>query len=234
VIEGAQEKIGVVLLSGGLDSSVVLAHAISRGFRAYALTVRYGQRHGVEIDAARRVARALGATEHRVIDLDLGGFGGSALTTDQQVPKGPREPGADPIPATYVPARNTVLLSLALAWAEALGARDLFVGVSSVDYSGYPDCRPAFVEEFERVANLGTRAAEGGEPFRIHAPLIRKSKAQTVALGVELGVDLGLTRSCYDPAPDGAPCRECEACQLRAKGFDEAGVADPVRGGDPR
>jgi 7-cyano-7-deazaguanine synthase len=225
-----EKKGAVVLLSGGMDSSVVLAMALDRGFAVWALTVSYGQRHAVEVEAARRVARAQGVERHRVVELDPSLFGGSALTTDLEVPKGPRSPNADPIPVTYVPARNTVFLSLALSCAEAIGARDIFIGVSSVDYSGYPDCRPAFIESFERTANLGTRAADGAGHFRIHAPLMNLTKAQTVEAGIALGVDFGLTHSCYDPAADGTPCGECDACSLRRRGFDEANVADPVSG----
>jgi len=227
-------KGAVVLLSGGMDSSVVLAMAKDRGFAVWALTVSYGQRHAVEVEAARRVARAQGVERHQVVDLDLSLFGGSALTTNLEIPKGPRAPGADPVPATYVPARNTVFLSLALSFAEAVGARDIFIGVSSVDYSGYPDCRPAFIESFARTANLGTRAADGAGLFRIHAPLMNLTKAQTVEAGLALGVDFGLTHSCYDPAADGTPCGECDACSLRKKGFEEADVEDPILGGKAR
>ncbi|MDD5308137.1 MAG: 7-cyano-7-deazaguanine synthase QueC [Deltaproteobacteria bacterium] len=218
----------VVLVSGGLDSAVVLAMARSQEFAPHALTVRYGQRHGVEVQASAAVARANGVARHLIIDLDLRVFGGSALTADGPVPKGERAPGAAIIPPTYVPARNTIFLSLALAWAETLGARDVFIGVSAVDYSGYPDCRPEYIAAFEAAANLGTRAVEGGRPFRIHAPLVRLSKAETVKAGLALGVDFGLTRTCYDPDPAGRPCGACESCRLRAKGFAEAGVEDPL------
>jgi len=220
----------VVLLSGGMDSSVVLAMAVAAGYRAHALTVEYGQRHKIEVEAARRVARALGASAHRVLELELSPLAASALTGVGEVPKAERSPGADPIPPTYVPARNTVLLALALSWAESIGARDLFIGVSAVDYSGYPDCRPEFIAAFEETANLGTRAAgDRGRRFRIHAPLLGMSKAETVRAGVDLGLDFGLTWSCYDPGPGGEPCLECDACRLRRRGFEGAGIVDPVR-----
>ncbi|HEX7127317.1 MAG TPA: 7-cyano-7-deazaguanine synthase QueC [Thermodesulfobacteriota bacterium] len=221
----------VVLLSGGLDSTTTLAIARARGFAPYALTFRYGQRHAVEIEAARRVAERLGAVEHVVIDIDLRRFGGSALTADIDIPRD-RSPEdmAHGIPVTYVPARNTIFLSFALAWAEVLGAEDVFIGVNALDYSGYPDCRPEYVEAFQRMANLATKAgAEGRQRLTIHAPLIRMTKAEIVKTGLELGVDYALTTSCYDPAPDGAPCGRCDACRLRLKGFAEAGVADPLR-----
>ena len=221
----------VVLVSGGLDSATVLAIARDRGFASHALTVDYGQRHRLELQAARRVARALGAVEHRIVRVDLRAFGGSALTSNAvRVPKG-RSPGAIArgIPVTYVPARNTILLALALAWAETLGARDLFVGVNAVDYSGYPDCRPAFVRAFERLARLATKAGvERRGRFRIQAPLLRLTKGRIIRKGLALGVDYGLTHSCYDPAPGGRACGRCDACRLRLKGFDEAGVPDPV------
>jgi 7-cyano-7-deazaguanine synthase len=221
----------VVLASGGLDSSTVLAIARARGFVVHALTVDYGQRHRRELAAARRVARALGAVEHRVIAIDLRAFGGSALTSDAiRVPKGRPAPVIGRgIPVTYVPARNTILLALALAWAETLGARDLFLGVNAVDYSGYPDCRPAFLRAFRRLAGLATKAGtEDGVRFRIHAPLLRLTKAQIIRKGLALGVDYGLTHSCYDPAPGGRACGRCDSCRLRLKGFAEAGVEDPV------
>ena len=220
-----------MLLSGGLDSTTTLAIARARGFAPYALTFRYGQRHAVEIEAARRVASRLGAVEHVVIDIDLRRFGGSALTADIDVPKD-RSPEdmAHGIPVTYVPARNTIFLSFALAWAEVLGAEDIFIGVNALDYSGYPDCRPEYVEAFQRMANLATKAGvEGRQRLTIHTPLIRMTKAEIVKTGLELGVDYALTTSCYDPAPDGAPCGRCDACRLRRKGFAEAGVADPLR-----
>jgi 7-cyano-7-deazaguanine synthase len=213
-----------------MDSAVVLALVRRDGWLAHSLTVRYGQRHAVEVEAARRVAAANGVAKHLVLDLDLTAVGGSSLTADIPVPKAPRGPGADPIPPTYVPARNTIFLSLALAWAETLGARDLFIGISAVDSAGYPDCRREFVRAFEEVANAGTRAVSGGPRYRIHAPLVDLDKAGTVRLGLELGVDFSLTRSCYDPGPDGTPCGECDSCRLRARGFAAAGARDPVAG----
>lgn len=221
----------VVLLSGGIDSTTTLAIARSEGYACHALTFRYGQRHSVEIDAARRIAAALGVRNHVIVDIDLRQFGGSALTADIDVPKG-RDPSemAQGIPVTYVPARNTIFLSFALAWAEALEAGDVFIGVNALDYSGYPDCRPEFIDAFERLANLATRAGvEGRTRFAIHAPLIRLTKAQIVQRGAELGVDYSLTLSCYDPAPDGTACGECDSCLLRKKGFAEAGLPDPTR-----
>ncbi len=229
--KGGRDRTAVVLLSGGMDSAVVLALVRRDGWRAQALTMRYGQRHLLEVEAARRVAKAMGVERHLVLDLDLASIGGSALTADIAVPKRPRLPGEDPIPPTYVPARNTIFLSLALAWAEVLGARDLFIGVSAVDSAGYPDCRREFVRSFEDVANAGTRAVAGGERYRIHAPLIDRDKAATVRLGLDLGVDFSLTRSCYDPSPDGAPCGECDSCRLRARGFTAAGALDPAFAG---
>jgi 7-cyano-7-deazaguanine synthase len=220
----------VVLLSGGLDSATAAAMARADGFEVCALTVRYGQRHEVELEAARRVARAVRAREHRIVEIDLRAFGGSALTGDIAVPKDRplAEIGAaGDVPVTYVPARNTVLMALALAWAETLGARDLFLGVNVLDASGYPDCRPAFVAAFEALANVATRAADGGPRFHVHAPLIAMSKAQIIRTGVSLGVDYGLTHSCYDPIEERA-CGRCDACILRRKGFIEAGIADPT------
>jgi 7-cyano-7-deazaguanine synthase len=216
----------VVLLSGGLDSCTAAAIAKSEGFELYALTIAYGQRHAIEVDAARRIAASLGVARHVELALDLSAFGGSSLTGDGDIPKD-RVLDETGIPSTYVPARNTVFLSLALAWAEALGAADIFIGVNAVDYSGYPDCRPAFIEAFERLAGLATKAGVEGSRFRIHTPLIRLSKAEIIRRGLDLGVDYGLTRSCYDPAPDGAPCGRCDSCLLRARGFAEAGVRDP-------
>jgi 7-cyano-7-deazaguanine synthase len=214
----------VVLLSGGLDSTTVLAITLARGFEPWALTVRYGQRNLDEIGAARRVVAALGPAGHEEIVVDLGRFGGSALTEQGiPVPKD-REPGVGEIPTTYVPARNTVMLSLAVAWAEVLGAPDVFIGVNALDYSGYPDCRPEFIEAFERVAQLGT--AVGG--IRIHAPLIELTKAEIIRWGTELGVDYALTLSCYDPSGGGSACGRCDACVLRRRGFETAGVADPT------
>jgi 7-cyano-7-deazaguanine synthase len=223
----------VVLLSGGLDSATVLAVARRDGFAPSALSFRYGQRHVHELAAASRVAAALGAERHVVASIDLGLFGGSALTADIDVPKDrPAEELARGIPVTYVPARNTVFLSLALAWAEVLGAFDIFIGVNALDYSGYPDCRPEYVAAFEALANLATRAgAEGTGRFRVRAPLLAMTKAEIIRTGLALGVDYGLTLSCYDPSPEGAPCRRCDACQLRARGFTEAGVPDPALSG---
>ena len=215
----------VVLLSGGLDSMVCAALAREAGYEVLALTIDYHQRHRVELEAARRIAADL-ADRHIVLPLDLTEFGGSALTSDIAVPKGGLEEG---IPVTYVPARNTVFLSLALAWAEAAGAHDLFVGVNALDYSGYPDCRPAFIEAFEALANKATRAGIEGEGFTIHAPLQHMTKADIAREAARLGLDAGLSHSCYDPAPDGGACGLCDACRLRAKGFEEAGLADPTR-----
>ena len=220
----------VVLLSGGLDSATVLALAHEQGFEPHALSLRYGQRHLHELAAADAVARALHAARHVVVQVDLGSFGGSALTGDIAVPKG-RSAGdmAHGIPVTYVPARNTVFLSCALAWAETLGASDIFIGVNALDYSGYPDCRPEYIAAFETLANLATKAGvEGRQKLKIHAPLIRLSKAQIIQEGLRLGVDYGLTSSCYDPGADGRPCGACDACLLRAKGFAEAGLSDPL------
>lgn len=220
----------VVLLSGGMDSAVTALIAQRDGFDVHALSVRYGQRHAVELDAARRVAANLGIGRHVVIDLDLRAFGGSALTADQPVPKDtPMAEIGIRIPATYVPARNTIFLALALAWAETLGAHDIYLGANALDYSGYPDCRPEYLDAFARMADLATRAGVEGARLTIHTPLLRLTKAQIVARGLELGLDYSLTSTCYDPAPDGAACGRCEACLLRLKGFEEAGVTDPVR-----
>ena len=222
----------VVLLSGGLDSTTTLALAIERGFATHAMTFRYGQRHAHEVEAAKRVAGRYGLADHVVVDVDLRPFGGSALTSELPVPKdrAPDELSRGDIPITYVPARNTIFLSFALAWAEVLGAGDIFIGVNALDYSGYPDCRPEYVEAFERMANLATRAGiEGATPVTIHAPLIDLTKAEIIELGLGLGVDYALTTSCYDPAADGAACGRCDACVLRRKGFAEVGVPDPVR-----
>jgi 7-cyano-7-deazaguanine synthase len=217
----------VVLLSGGLDSATALAIAKTEGFEVYALSFSYGQRHSSELESAARVAASAGVAEHRVARIDLRVFGGSALTAGIDVPKS-RELD-DSIPVTYVPARNTIFLSYALAWAEVIGAADIFIGVNALDYSGYPDCRPEYIEAFERMANLATKAGvEGVLRFRIHAPLISLTKAQIIRRGLELGVDYGLTSSCYDPSPDGA-CGECDSCVLRRRGFAEAGIADPIR-----
>ena len=217
----------VVLLSGGLDSATVLAQARADGFACHCLSIDYGQRHGAELQAATRVATALGAQAHRVLTLDMGQFGGSALTDRAiPVPTGGLQPG---IPATYVPARNTVMLSLALAWAEVLGACDIFVGVNAVDYSGYPDCRPEFIAAFEALANLATKAGVEGRRIRIRAPLVSLSKAQIIALGVRLGVDYGLTVSCYQADAGGRACGACDSCRLRREGFAAAGMADPTK-----
>mgnify|MGYP001027680427 CR=1 FL=1 len=228
--EERQKHPAVVLLSGGLDSATALAEARAAGFAPYALTVAYGQRHAVEIEAARRVARAMGVERHVELTIDLRAFGGSALTAEIEVPKD-READAmsEGIPITYVPARNTVLLSLALAWAETLGAFDLFVGVNCVDYSGYPDCRPEFLRGFENLADLATKAGvEGRGRFRVHAPLLTMTKEQIIRRGLELGVDYGLTHSCYDPTPEGLSCGRCDSCRLRLAAFERLGVADPI------
>ena len=222
----------VVLVSGGLDSATALAVARSQGFELYALSFRYGQRHAYELDCAVRVARAAGVAQHQVLDVNLRAFGGSALTADIAVPKNrPITAMGTGIPPTYVPARNTVFLALALAWAEALGAADIFIGVNALDYSGYPDCRPEFIAAFERLANLATKAGvEGTARFRIHTPLIQLTKAQIIRKGIDLGVDFALTCSCYDPQPDGRPCGACDACELRHKGFAELDLRDPLIG----
>jgi 7-cyano-7-deazaguanine synthase len=220
----------VVLLSAGLDSTTCLAIAQSQGFAVYGISFRYGQRHAVELDAARRVAEAMDVRRHVVVDIDLRKFGGSALTDDIQVPKGQAiDELGDEIPVTYVPARNTVFLSLALAWAETLETGDIFIGVNALDYSGYPDCRPAYIEAFERMANLATRAAvEGTCRVNIHAPLIQMTKGAIIRQGLALGVDYGLTTSCYDPSADGLACGDCDACQLRRRGFAENDIRDPA------
>lgn len=216
----------VILLSGGLDSATIVAMAKAQGFTCYSMSFDYGQRHRAELQAAERVARQLGVVEHKVIGLDLNGIGGSALTDpDIAVPETPGEG----IPVTYVPARNTVFLSLALGWAEVLGARHLFIGVNAVDYSGYPDCRPEFVEAFERLANLATKAGVEGDTFKIEAPLQFLSKAQIVQAGTDLGVDYGLTVSCYQANSEGEACGRCDSCRLRADGFKAAGISDPTR-----
>jgi 7-cyano-7-deazaguanine synthase len=226
---GASEpaRTAVVLLSGGLDSYTAAALARADGFDLCALTIAYGQLHAVEVEAARRVARALGVLRHVELQLALSVFGGSSLTGHGGVPKDRAvdEPG---IPSTYVPARNTVFLALALAWAESLGAHDLVIGVNAVDYSGYPDCRPAFITAFESLAAVATRAGVEGARFRVHTPLINLSKADIIRRGVALGLDYGVTHSCYDPGPDGAPCHRCDSCRLRARGFADAGVHDPL------
>ncbi len=217
----------VVLLSGGLDSATAAALARREGWELYGLTVRYGQVHAVEIEAARRVAESLGMRRHVEVDVDLRQFGGSALVGDGVIPKDRGD--APDIPSTYVPARNTVLLSIALAWAEVLAADRIVIGVNALDYSGYPDCRPEFIAAFEYLASLATKAGVEGRPIRIWAPLQDLTKAAIVRLGLELGLDFGLTHSCYDPLPDGSPCGHCDSCLIRARGFAEAGVADPAR-----
>lgn len=224
-------KKAVVLLSGGLDSTTVLAIAREQGFAVHALSFDYGQNHRIELECAKRVAQQLGAAQHVVAKVDLRSFGGSALTTDQPVPKNrSAEAIGQGIPVTYVPARNTVFLSLALAFAETLGATDIFIGVNALDYSGYPDCRPEFIAAFEKMANLGTKlGTEGGERITIHTPLIAMTKRQIVQRGLALGVDYGMTMTCYDPSETGEACGECDACLLRLKGFAEAGCSDPVR-----
>jgi 7-cyano-7-deazaguanine synthase len=220
----------IVLLSGGLDSTTTLAIAIERGFNPHALTFRYGQRHEVEIDAARRVAAAFAVAQHVIAEIDLRIFGGSALTSDLGVPKGRSiEQMGEGIPVTYVPARNTVFLSFALAWAEVLGASDVFLGVNALDYSGYPDCRPRYIEAFQAMARLATKTGvEGGRELTIHTPLIQLTKAQIIQRGLDLGVDYSMTRTCYDPASDGTACGQCDACLLRVKGFSQIGMLDPA------
>jgi 7-cyano-7-deazaguanine synthase len=217
----------VVLLSGGLDSYTAAALAKADGFTLYALTVQYGQRHAREVEAARRVAVALGVEKHVELNLDLRAFGGSSLTSDTPVPRDRdlNEPG---IPSTYVPARNTIFLALALGWSEVLGARDIVIGVNALDYSGYPDCRPEFVREFEKLAGVATKAGVEGARFHVHTPLINLTKAEIITRGSALGLDYALTHSCYDPLPGGAPCGRCDSCALRAKGFAEAGRTDPL------
>jgi len=223
-------KRAVILLSGGLDSATVLAVAKSEGYSPYALSFSYGQRHAWELEAARRVAASIGVAEHRIATIDLRAFGGSALTADIAVPKGrATQQMAHGIPTTYVPARNTIFLSFALAWAEVLGANDIFLGVNALDYSGYPDCRPEYIVAFQNMANLATRAGvEGHLSLKIHTPLIALSKAEIIRLGNRLGVDYSLTSSCYDPSPTGVPCGQCDSCLLRQKGFRENGIEDPV------
>jgi 7-cyano-7-deazaguanine synthase len=227
---GTGPKRAVVLLSGGLDSATVLAIARSQGYELYALSFSYGQRHVIELEAARRVSASIGVKDHRVAKIDLRVFGGSALTADIDVPKGR---GTDEmghgIPITYVPARNTIFLSFALAWAEVLGSSDIFIGVNALDYSGYPDCRPEFIAAFEKMANLATRAGvEERQALKVHTPLMALTKAEIIRKGIELGVNYGLTSSCYDPAPTGEPCGQCDSCLLRRKGFRENGIEDPL------
>jgi 7-cyano-7-deazaguanine synthase len=221
----------IVLSSGGIDSTTAMAIARHEGYEIYSLTFDYGQRHRIEVDAARRVAGALGAKEHLVIHTELGKIGGSALTADIEVPKGRTgDEMRQSIPVTYVPARNTLFLSYALAWAEVLGASDIFIGVNAIDYSGYPDCRPEYIEAFERMANLATKAAvEGKTHLRIRTPLIDLTKAEIIKKGISLSVDYSLTHSCYDPSEDGAACGECDSCLMRRKGFRDAGFPDPTR-----
>lgn len=223
-------KPAVVLLSGGLDSATVLAIARSQGYKPYALSFSYGQRHASELEAAKRVAASIGVADHKTATIDLRVFGGSALTAEIDVPKG-RDAAemSHGIPITYVPARNTIFLAFALAWAEVLGSSDIFIGVNALDYSGYPDCRPEFIESFEKMANLATKAGvEGSQSLKIHTPLIAMTKAQIIAKGIELGVDYSLTSSCYDPSPTGQPCGQCDSCLLRRKGFRENGITDPL------
>lgn len=220
----------VILLSGGLDSSTTLAIAKSEEFELYALTANYGQRHQIEIEFARQVAEKIGVKKHTIIDLNLRQFGGSALTDDIAVPVNRTlEEMEEEIPVTYVPARNTILLSFALAWAEVLGSTDIFTGVNAVDYSGYPDCRPEYIEAFEKMANLATKAGVEGNKLTIHTPLINLTKAEIIKLGIELGVDYSTTLTCYEPSPSGAACGNCDSCILRAKGFEEAGIQDPTK-----
>jgi 7-cyano-7-deazaguanine synthase len=221
-------KRAVVLLSGGLDSATTLAICAREGFQAYALSFEYGQRHHIEVLAAKRVAASLGAREHRVAQIDLRVFGGSALTDEIPVPKERDEKDAGNIPVTYVPARNTIFLSYALAWCEVLGAADIFMGANAVDYSGYPDCRPEFISAFETLANVATKAGVEGARFRIHAPLLAMSKAQIIETGTELGVDFSLTHSCYDPTDDALACGQCDSCRIRLAGFRQAGRRDPI------
>jgi len=223
-------KHAVVLLSGGLDSTTTLAIATAQGYATYALSFDYGQRHKIEIEAARRIVKSLGVKEHRVVEIDNRLFGDSALTDDVDVPKSrPEKEISAGIPVTYVPARNIIFLSHALAWAEMIPAGHIFLGVNAIDYSGYPDCRPEFIAMFETMANIGTKAGVEGRRFQIHAPLIKMSKAQIVRKAIELDVDLALTHSCYDPTPEGRACGQCDSCQLRRKGFREAGVIDPIK-----
>jgi 7-cyano-7-deazaguanine synthase len=223
-------KHAIVLLSGGIDSATTLGIAVSQGYETFALSFDYGQRHRFELDAARRIADSLGAKEHRVVKIDNSIFAGSALTDNIDVPKQRSEEQiGSGVPITYVPARNTIFLAHALAWAEVQGAGHIFIGVNAVDYSGYPDCRPEFIAMFETLANLGTRAGIEGRRFQIHTPLINLSKADIIRRALELNVDLALTHSCYDPAPDGRACGECDSCQLRLKGFREVGVPDPIQ-----
>ncbi len=225
-----EKEKAIVLLSGGLDSTTAMAIAKSKGFEIYCISFRYGQRHSIELEASKKVAQVLGAEEHIVVDIDLGKIGGSALTDEIDVPKDRNEKEMQGnIPVTYVPARNTIFLSYALAWAETFSAFDIFIGVNAVDYSGYPDCRPEFIEAYERMTNLATKASvENGNPFRIQTPLIHCTKAQIIKKGYELGVDYSITHSCYDPSHDGKACGACDSCKLRKKGFMESGIPDPT------
>lgn len=218
----------IVLLSGGIDSATCAAIARCRGFELYAMSFDYGQRHRVELDAARAVARSVGTLEHRLVTIDLRAFGGSALTADIDVPRG-RSASANDIPVTYVPARNTIFLSYALGWAEVMGCADIFIGVNAVDYSGYPDCRPEFIAAYQAMANLATKAAVEGRTLTIHTPLADLTKAQIITRGVSLGLDYALTHSCYDPTPEGLACGGCDSCSIRRRGFAQAGVPDPTR-----
>ena len=222
-------KRAVVLVSGGLDSATTLAICAQEGFESYALSFDYGQRHRLELTAARKVAASLGVRDYRVAAIDLRIFGGSALTSDTAVPKNRETKSADEIPITYVPARNTIFLSYALAWAEVLGAADIFIGANAIDYSGYPDCRPEFISAFEHLASVATKAGVEGTKFRVHAPLLSMSKADIIRKGTELGVDFSLTHSCYDPSAEGLACGKCDSCRLRLAGFREAGLTDPIR-----
>jgi len=222
-------KKAIVLLSGGIDSSTTLAIARDQGFELYAMSFRYGQKNSYEVEAAQKIAEQIEVNEHLILDINLSAIGGSALTTDMPVPKNRSDEGREKIiPVTYVPARNTIFLSFGLAWAESIEAFDIFIGVNSIDYSGYPDCRPEFIKAFEQMANLATKAGVEGRSFRIQTPLINMTKAQIIRKGTELGVDYSLTQSCYDPAPDGKACGKCDSCLLRKKGFREAGIPDPT------
>ena len=218
-------KNAIILLSGGLDSATVCAYAKDKGYKLYALSFDYGQRHIFELEASKKAAKFFKIKEHKIIKIDLRAFGGSALTADIDVPKD-RAVDAKDIPVTYVPARNTIFLSYALAWAEVIGVNDIFIGVNALDYSGYPDCRPEYIKAYEKMANLATRAGVEGHKLTIHTPLINLTKAEIIKLGIKLGVDYSITHSCYDPLPDGRPCNTCDSCKLRAKGFQEAGIAD--------
>ena len=222
-------KKAVLLLSGGLDSATCCAIAKSDEYELYAMSFRYGQRHTVELDAAEKIAKQFEVTEHRIVDIDLAAFGGSSLTTNTEVPKNEISDDESKIPNTYVPARNTIFLSYALAWAEVLNAFDIFIGVNSVDYSGYPDCRPEFIEAYNKMANLATRNGVEGRAVTIHTPLIDLTKSEIIKVGINLGVDYGITHSCYDPTEDGRACGECDSCTLRKKGFLEAGISDPTK-----